>query len=383
MSALDLRIGVIGAGGFGLFALQQFTQVEGVSLIGMAGTHRPAALAVAQRFGIPDIEDVDVLLGRDDIDLVYIATPPFLHFEQGLKALQGGKHVISEKPLALSTEEASEMVTIAREKELVLVANLMQRYNPLYTKVADLIESQILGKVLHGYFENYASDEGLGPDHWFWDRSKSGGIFLEHGVHFFDMFEGWLGHGEVVSAQRTLRPGTGLEEQVNCTVRYETGVLVNFYHGFTQPSRLDRQEFRLAFELGEVTLNGWVPTAAHVYGMADESATRSLMDLFVGARLDVFETYSGRNRQVTSRHQERDVYQRIDIRWGEEAVKMHRYGELLRLLLADQMSWIGDRTWVRRVTEQNGLDSVRAAVRASDLAAGVVAAPGPGRREPE
>jgi predicted dehydrogenase len=365
----DLRIGVIGAGGFGLFALQQFAQVDGVSLIGMAGTHRPAALAVAQRFGIPDVEDVDVLIARDDIDLVYIATPPFLHFEQGMKALQSGKHVISEKPLALSVEEAAEMVAVAREKDLVLVANLMQRYNPLYRKVADLINSEVLGKVLHGYFENYASDEGLGPDHWFWDRSKSGGVFLEHGVHFFDMFEGWLGPGDVVSAQRTLRPGTDLEEQVNCTVRYQSGVLVNIYHGFTQPSRLDRQEFRLAFELGEVTLRGWVPTTVHVYGVADERATRSLMDLFGGARLDVFETYSGRDRMLTSRHQQRDVYQRIDIRWGDEVRKMHRYGELLRLLLADQMTWISDRSWVRQVTEQNGLDSVQAAVKASELAA--------------
>ena len=365
----DLRIGVLGAGGFGLFALQQFAQVEGVSLIGMAGTHRPAALAVAQRFGIPDIEDVDVLIARDDIDLVYIATPPFLHFEQGLKALKSGKHVISEKPLAMTVEEAHEMVTIAREKGLVLVANLMQRYNPLYTKVADLIKSEALGKVLHGYFENYASDEGLAPDHWFWDRSKSGGIFIEHGVHFFDMFEGWLGHGEVVAAQRTLRPGTNTEEQVNCTVRYQSGVLVNFYHGFTQPSRLDRQEFRLAFELGEVTLRGWVPTTAHVYGVANESATRTLMDLFPGARLDVFETYAGPGRTLTARHQERDVYQRIDIRWGDEIQKIHRYGELLRNLLADQMSWIGDRSWARQVTEQNGLDSVRSAVRASQLAA--------------
>jgi predicted dehydrogenase len=370
--ARDLRIGVLGAGGFGLFALQQFAQVEGVSLIGMAGTHRPAAMAVAKRFGIPDIEDVDVLIARDDIDLVYIATPPFLHFEQGLQALKSGKHVISEKPLALSVEDAQEMVEIAREKGLVLVANLMQRYNPLYTKVAELIKSEALGSVLHGYLENYASDEGLAADHWFWDRSKSGGIFIEHGVHFFDMFQGWLGDGEVVAAQRTLRPGTDIEEQVNCTVRYQSEVLVSFYHGFTQPARLDRQEFRLVFELGEVTLRGWVPTTVHIYGVADENATRSMMDLFPGARLDVFETYAGPSRLMTSRHRERDVYQRIDIRWGDEVQKIHRYGELLRALLADQMSWISDPTFDRRVTEQNGLDSIRAAVRATELAASPV-----------
>jgi predicted dehydrogenase len=68
--------------------------------------------------------------------------------------------------------------------------------------------------VLRGTFENYASDEGLGPDHWFWDRTKSGGIFIEHGVHFFDMFAGWLGVGTVESAGRVRRPESGIEEQV-------------------------------------------------------------------------------------------------------------------------------------------------------------------------
>jgi predicted dehydrogenase len=87
MRQAEVGLGVIGCGGFGLFALQHFTQIDGVRLVGMAGTHRPAAHAAAQRFGVPDIEDVDALLGRDDIDLVYIATPPFLHHPQVMAAL--------------------------------------------------------------------------------------------------------------------------------------------------------------------------------------------------------------------------------------------------------------------------------------------------------
>jgi len=97
MSQSEIRLAVIGCGGFGLYALQQFTQVPGVKLIGMAGTNRPAAHAAAERFGIPDIQDVDSLLARDDVDLVYIATPPFLHHPQALAALEAGKHVICEK----------------------------------------------------------------------------------------------------------------------------------------------------------------------------------------------------------------------------------------------------------------------------------------------
>src|SRR5437667_5916515 len=100
MKTSGIRIGVIGAGGFGLFALQQFTQIAGVELIGMAGTHREAAFAVAQRFGVADIQEVEVMLANPAINLVYIATPPFLHYPPAIQALRAGKHVICEKPLA-------------------------------------------------------------------------------------------------------------------------------------------------------------------------------------------------------------------------------------------------------------------------------------------
>ena len=368
-------MGVVGAGGFGLYALQHFTQIPGVTLAGMAGTHREAAFAVAQRFGIPDIEDIDTLVGRPAVDLIYIATPPFLHHEQAMKALRAGKHVICEKPLAMTLAQADEMIALAKQKHVALIANLMQRYNPLYEIIRELIESKVLGEFLHGYFENYASDEGLGPQHWFWDRTKSGGIFIEHGVHFFDMFAGWLGQGEAVSAQRTIRPGTNLEEQVNCTVRYRDGMLVNFYHGFTQPNRMDRQEFRLLFELGDVTLEEWVPIRARVHAAVDERRTQKLMNLFQRARLDIAQVYGGRTREVFSRHKTSDIYQLADLHWGDEVEKMHRYGELLRSVMRDQVRWIYDRTHERKLTEKNGRDSLALAVQATDLADGKEAAP--------
>ena len=75
-----LRIGVIGAGGFGMFALQQFLQEPGTRLVAIAGTHREAALAMARRFGVDDVVETELLLANPEIDLVYIATPPYLHF---------------------------------------------------------------------------------------------------------------------------------------------------------------------------------------------------------------------------------------------------------------------------------------------------------------
>lgn len=368
MTATPLRIGAIGAGGFGLFALQQFLQAPDVQLVAIAGTHREAALSMARRFGVADVVDTGLLLADPSIDLVYIATPPFLHFPQAKAALLAGKHVICEKPLAMTVAEADELLALARGRDLLCVANLMQRYNPLYDMTRGLILSGVLGQCLHGGFENYASDEGLREDHWFWDREKSGGIFIEHGVHFFDLFEGWLGAGEVVAAQSVLRPGSGVEEQVQCTVRYASGPLVNFYHGFTQPSRLDRQEFRLLFEHGELTLEEWVPVRARVRAAVNEEQTRKLMELFPGSRMDVLKVHGGTDRTARGRFKDLDIFQQVEIHHGQGDDKQRRYCELLRTLFEDQLAWLRDRSHVRKLTEQNGRDSVAMAESANLLA---------------
>lgn len=211
-----------------------------------------------------------------------------------MAALEQGKHVICEKPLAMTLEEANALVAAGRKYDKLVVANLMQRDNPVYDVVGSLIQTSVLGEPLHGYFENYASDENLPPDHWFWDPAKSGGIFIEHGVHFFDMFAGWLGPGSVTAADRGVRAGSEppIEEHVQCTLRYGSGVIVNFYHGFHQTGRMDRQELRLVFERGDATLYDWVPTRVKIHAIADEAQTRVLCELFPGARLDVSATYA-------------------------------------------------------------------------------------------
>lgn len=364
----EIGLGVIGCGGFGLFALQQFAQIPGIKLAGMAGTARPAALAAANRFGLDDIDDVEKLLARPDVDIIYIATPPFLHFEQAHRALSAGKHVICEKPLALTPEHADELIELAHRGDRLVVANLMQRYNPLFAIIRDLILSRVLGALLHGYFENYASDENLPPDHWFWDRTKSGGIFVEHGVHFFDLFAGWLGDGEVVCAQAAQRENSPIEDQVQCVVRYKDGVHVNFYHGFHQAGRMDRQELRLVFEQGDVTLFGWVPTVASIHAFADEPTTRALCDLFPGARVDALSVYGPHDRHCAGHGREFDVYQEFELHWGESRQKLRVYSTLLREFMSDQVAWIRDRTHERRTTERNGRDSVALACAADWLA---------------
>ena len=108
-------MGVIGAGGFGLFALQHFTQIPGVSSSAwpahIAKPHSPWRSASA----FPTSRSRCLLAPAESI-LIYIATPPFLHHPQGMKALQAGKHVICEKPLAMTVAQADEMIALAQAK---------------------------------------------------------------------------------------------------------------------------------------------------------------------------------------------------------------------------------------------------------------------------
>ena len=117
-------------------------------------------------------DNSETFLEDENIDLVYIATPPFLHYHQSKMALIAGKHVICEKPAALKTSEAEELCSLQHERQLLYVVNLMQRYNPLYEVVDRIVKEKILGNFLHGFFENYASDENLAANHWFWDEKK-------------------------------------------------------------------------------------------------------------------------------------------------------------------------------------------------------------------
>jgi hypothetical protein len=131
---------------------------------------------------------------------------------------------------------------------------------------------------------------------------------------------------------------------------------------------MDRQELRLVFERGDVTLHDWVPTRARIHTVADEAQTRALCDIFPGARLDVSMSYSPRDRACQGRHKTLDVYQMIELSWGDGTNKSHRYGELLRAMLSDQLEWVHNRSHSRTISEANGRDSLVTACAADNLA---------------
>ncbi len=392
-----LRVGLVGCGGFARFAAHQYRSLPGVSIEVVADVDAAAAERIAAELDAAVLSP-QAVLEHPALDLVYIATPPAFHFEQAAAALAAGHHVLVEKPLATTTADAEALEALAARQGLVCVANLLERYCPLAAAVRRLIESRLLGCLVHGVFLNEAGDEGLGPRHWFWDRDTSGGIFVEHGVHFFDLVAFWLGAGHVVSAARGVRwppgadafessDGDGLphapcEEQVACTCRYpanhalalpgeprqaHSGMLFHFEHGFHQPALLDRQEMRLVFERGELRLFDWVPTHGTLRALVDDEAATSLAGMLPGAIVRPAERFTGGPRSVRGRFHEWQATAIVEIEFAA-GDKMTVYAEAVRDLAADQIARIRDPAHVRRLTEADCVAAVALACEADRLA---------------
>ena len=357
----ELLMGIVGAGGFAKFAAAAFGNISGLKIYSIMDTDKSRAEEFANMLQVSAFTDYDALLSDDHLSVIYIATPPFLHYEQTRKALLAGKHVICEKPAALHAYQAKELAILAEEMGLLYTVNLMQRYNPLYDIVKKIIDEKLLGGFLHGFFENYASNENLGFGHWFWDTRKSGGIFIEHGVHFFDLFSGWLGKGEVIHAVQMHASGdhSVLTDRVQAVVLYENG-FVNFFHGFNQLDVLDRQEMRLQFERGDITLYGWVPTKLKVIGFLSENEEiefKSVLSNYVLSSMGK-ENFISKNRPTVEGYKIEAVYH-------DKLDKQERYSEMLREMMEDQLAWIRDKIHRRRINQENAVQSLIIAEQAT------------------
>jgi predicted dehydrogenase len=363
-----LDIGIIGAGGFAAFASKAFLKIEGVKIIAVTDISEPAARLLATDLNAIVYTGIDEFLDDPELDLVYISTPPFLHYEQSKKALLKGKHVICEKPAAFKSSEAEELRSLARSFKLLYVVNLMQRYSPLFSVVNTIVKTKVMGNFLHGFFENYASDENLDAGHWFWDERKSGGIFIEHGVHFFDMFSGWLGEGKLVSALQLQRSnGERIFDRVQATVLYDKGI-VNFYHGFDQPNILDRQEMRLQFERGDITLYEWIPVRIKLHGLLQREQLKDIGNMLENLSVVHHTEPSVTNQKVQGRFTEIIFNDHVTIEYGNISEKQNRYRQMLTAMLQDQWDWIKDHNHIRIIDDNNAIESLRMAEKATEIA---------------
>ncbi|MBM4431263.1 MAG: Gfo/Idh/MocA family oxidoreductase, partial [Chloroflexi bacterium] len=200
-----VRVGVIGAG-FGQKAhVPGFKVWPDATVLAICDIARNIAESAAQELDIPRVfTDYNEMVKVEELDLVTVATPPFLHYPMVMAALQAGKHVLCEKPLALNAVEALGMYRRAEEAGVVHLVDHELRFNPTRRRMKELIAEGYIGRLRHVLlttFTSFQASADSAPWTWWSQRETGGGRLGADGSHQIDQLRWWFGEIDGVSSR--------------------------------------------------------------------------------------------------------------------------------------------------------------------------------------
>ncbi len=155
---------------------------EEAEVVAVASPSEGHAVELAERYGIPRVfRDYREMLKEPDIEMVTIAAPNYLHAQMTADAANAGKHIVCEKPLCRTLEEADEMIDVCKRQGVLLMYAEELFFTPKYVKAKEMADNGAFGKV----YMVKQSEKHFGPHaDWFWDVEKSGGgVFVDMGCH--------------------------------------------------------------------------------------------------------------------------------------------------------------------------------------------------------
>ena len=250
-----LQLGIIGYGGFGQFLHNSWQENKKINIIAVSDLSSKASIDKKLEF-YPDWRQ---LVANPEIDIVAIATPPDTHPEIAIEAIENQKHVILEKPLAINLTDAQKIKTAQAISGSILVVDFMLRFHPLIVQLKKWTQSQIFGRLRRTYVENYAQDDCLPIEHWFWNKNQSGGILIEHGVHFIDLVNFISGSPAIKIKGLGHSRNKSQEDQVMACILHRNGLIATHYHDFSRPGFFETTSIRLVYDLAQIDLFGWIP----------------------------------------------------------------------------------------------------------------------------
>ncbi len=201
---MTVRVGVIGTGFARRVQLPGLRLVPGAVVTAVASRDRARAAAVAREFDIAHAFGSGEELARSgDVDLVIVSSTPDAHARHAIAALEAGKHVLCEKPMALTAREAEQMVEVAERSPGCARIDHELRYEPNRRRARELIGAGGIGPVLHlELVVSYLRGDGRpqaceAPWSWWHDAARGGGILGAVGSHLIDLCRFWTA-GDVV-----------------------------------------------------------------------------------------------------------------------------------------------------------------------------------------
>ena len=248
-----MKLGIIGAGGFAEYIIQAYKDnCPDIELSAITDRTTNAARRVADWFQISGVCDSVEQLLETEIGTVLIVTPPQTHVEYVMKALQAGKHVLVDKPVAFTQNDVDTMLELARSKGLCISTNLVLRHHPYHKKVKQLTVSAEFGRLVQ--IITSAKLARYPGDHWYWNDAISGGFYLNTFSHFIDLYD-YIASSLPVKVFSTGNTRNGY----TLVGRYPDGVQSTLTVSLQVDNENENVTTDYVFEHGVVTTYGWMP----------------------------------------------------------------------------------------------------------------------------
>lgn len=211
MSAV--RVGVVGVGHLGVHHARVYTEILGANLVGLVDVDEQRVHDVAENLGVSAYTDLDRFLDETKPDALSIVVPTVKHLEVAKKAMERGVHLLIEKPVTASTEEAEELLRIASDRNLILQVGHIERFNSAVQHVRDMVSDPI-----------FIQSKRTGP---FSSRISDVGVVLDLMIHDVDIILS-LVHSDIVDISamgRCVR--TDHEDIASAQIKFANGTIAH------------------------------------------------------------------------------------------------------------------------------------------------------------
>ncbi|MEM7603395.1 MAG: Gfo/Idh/MocA family oxidoreductase, partial [Verrucomicrobiota bacterium] len=219
---MSVKVGVVGVGAIGRNHARIYAELDSAELVGIYDANLDHAKAIASEFGTEAVTDLDDLVNR--VDAASVSTPTITHREIASKLLNAGKHVLVEKPISDSVDDARAIIDLAHEKGLVLQVGHIERFNPVMSQLEKRLDSP-----------KFIECHRLSP---FPKRSLDIGVVLDLMIHDLEIVL-HLVNSPIASVDAVgIQVLTRREDIANARIRFENGCVANITASRISPERM-------------------------------------------------------------------------------------------------------------------------------------------------
>ena len=195
-----IKVGLIGIGGMGGNHFECYKNIENAEVVAVADVREAMASEKISGTSTKLYKSIDELLEKEDLDMVDICTPSYMHREMSIKCLGRGLNVLCEKPMSLNSDDTAEIIRAAEKSGKIFMTAHVVRFMKPYVYLKNVIESNKLGRLLRLDLKRISEIPYWSWENWMLDTEKSGGTPIDLSIHDIDFVQYVLGIPKEVGA---------------------------------------------------------------------------------------------------------------------------------------------------------------------------------------